>query len=709
MTLYQKLFLVFLVFPLTCGLGCMEGDSDSDASLSNTQHCIDDSNISETAKGLPDLYCNLKDTPLSAGINPVHLDGRNTLLPFPSDILAYRDTLSPTGVRLKITNENFPPQIEMLPECLQLKTLYKNPDGSDADGYSAATNVLFEFDREVDSSWVRNEDDFMARDGGDVFRLLDLTTGEFVPALAMESHYAKDKNMATRDYVMQVMARKRFEYGRRYMAFVTKDFKDRDGRDFACSTGFSKAKSGDGSEISNFYEPYLKYLETYKGIDRNKLLAATIFTIRSRESTIDPLISMFKTVLKDDFNDEHVRITSNVNVSDILPVFSRILYGRMLFRSFRDDQGVLRYTAGFTGQRNADDKKNWVPFLFFIPSETKTKPYPVNILGSGIGMTKELMILNAMYNARVGVASIVVDWPGHGERIVTEGWSVYEGIGWIPGSIQADGAGMPRLLSMFMQIPIDSMSIYRALKTYFANSDEKGLRDLDTDNLSYIGLSLGSLCGTSAAACMPDLRGAFLHVASANFSKVLSCGTFLEGVVSASMPEGLTGAWYAAGMCSIIGQQGDMFDGLHYADGFRIGVPEMNTGPRALAGTFAANDGWVTTEGGITLVEVAEMPVIDSQDTPVYMQDLIENVMGEKSNDTFVSYDNYGMIQLSITNPEWNLNQIMDQTYIWTLVQSLTHYDFYDVAGTLEHAIGAMCPTAGYYQMDWIEGVQCKD
>ncbi len=675
--------------------------------------CFSDSKISPTDmavlaanNGMPDVYSNLKEEPLAADVNPVHLDGRNTILPFPSDFMAYRDASSPTGVRLDFDAVKVPPQMDLLPASLQFKNLFKEPDGSDSDGFSVASSVLFEFDRPVDSAWVRNEDADMARDGGDTFYLLDLTTGEFLPALAMESHFAKDKHMATRDYVMQVMARKRFEYGRRYMAFVTKKFKDSEGRDFECSKGFLKAKSGDGSAVSNFYEPYLKYLETKKGIPRDRLLAATIFTTKSRESTVGPLTGIFKTVQKDNFGDAEVAIS--LNMISPLPVFSRIIYGKMLFRNFRDDKGVINYTPGFKGNRDPDDKKNWVPFLLFIPNYLNAKPYPVNILGSGIGMTKELMMVHAMYNASVGVASIVVDWPCHGERILAEGWSVYQGIGWVPGSIKENGAEMPRLLSMFAQISIDSMSTYRALKTYFAGSDEPGIRYLDTDNISYVGISLGALCGTSAAACMPDLKGAFLHVASANFSKVLGCGTFLLGVVGMSMPEGLTGSWFAAGMCGIVGQKGDLFDGIHYADGFKYGVPEMKAAPKPLAITYGANDGWVTTEAGVALTETAELPLVVKEEEVTSLQDFINNFLGLGYEYNIGRYGNYGAMELSAINPDWNLNLLLDQSLLWNAVEEMTGHNWYDIAGTLEHVLCGGSLASAYYQMEWMKQVQRK-
>ncbi len=707
MLLYRKVSLMFLVLTLTCGLNCRDESSSLGSLLFNSSGSSGATGDSGTVNGLPDLYCNLKATPLAGNnINPAHLDGHNTLMPFPTDVLAYRDISSPTGVRLKITDENLPSQVGQLPEAIQIKTLFKNPDGSDVDGFSATSNVLFEFDRAVDPAWVRDEDDLMARDGGDTFRLLDLTTGEYLPALAMESHHAKDQNMISRDYVMQVMPRGRFEYGRRYMAFVTKKFKDKDGRNFASSTGFLKAKSGDGSDISNFYEPYLQYLETGKGISRDQILAATIFTIRSRESTVAPLTDMFKTILQDNFNSDTVKITGNIDVSGILPAFSRILSGKMLFRSFLDENGVLRYTPGFKGQRNAAVKKNWVPFLFFIPSKKMPKPYPVNILGSGIGMSKELMIYHALFNAQAGVASISIDWVYHGERILNDGISVYELIGWAPGSIQPNGGIFPRLLSMFMHVSLDSMSTYRAVKTYFANSAVEGLCDLDAGNLTYTGVSLGSLCGASAAACMPDLKGAFLHVASVNLNKLLSCGTFLENVIGVSMPKGLTGAWYAVGMDVIVGQQSDVFDGVHFADGFRKGVPEMNTGPRPLAGTFAANDGGVTAEAGVSLIEVAGLPMVVTQEEPENMQDFLENFIGNTTASTFAPYDNYGAIQLAEINPAWNLNEAMQGTDIWNLLELMTSYNFYDISGTLEHILCGASGTAAYYQIDWIKGVQ---
>ncbi|HOT47409.1 MAG TPA: hypothetical protein PLM53_19760 [Spirochaetota bacterium] len=69
----------------------------------------------------------------------------------------------------------------------------------------------------------------------------------------------------------------------------------------------------------------------------------------------------------------------------------------------------------------------------------------------------------------------------------------------------------------------------------------------------------------------------------------LATVTCLLGVVDMSMPKGLSGSWFAAGMCGIVGQKGDIFDGIHYADGFRRGVAQMKAGPKPLAITCGAN------------------------------------------------------------------------------------------------------------------------
>ncbi|MBU0995167.1 MAG: hypothetical protein KJ737_21945 [Proteobacteria bacterium] len=706
-------FLVSLMMILSMLLaGCATNNSDipvsqDDGATSGLSQNLKE--IGEDEFGLPDLYSGLEDTPLSSDMNPVNLDGHNPFLPFPSDVFAYRDETSPSGVRLKITNDQFPPDIkkilEKIPKSLQMDALYKEPDGADVDGFSISTNVLFEFDREVDPAWVGDVDENMARDGGDTFYLMDLTTGEFIPALANQSHFAKDPHRTTRDYVMQVMARKRFEHGRRYMAFVTKNFKDKDGNDFSCSSGFDKAKSQNGSAISEFYEPWLKYLESEKGINRDEILAGTIFTTRSRKSSIGPIVDIYKTVLKDEFTDEHVRIHNNMYFPYLN--LERIIYGRINMRDYRNEEGVIDYKAGFKGTRDKD-VSDWVPFLLFIPHHSFPKPYPVNIAGSGIVMSKEMMIIVAMANASLGVATMSIDWPSHWERDWAEGWSVLEGIGFVPGGIKKDAADMPRLLSMFMQIPIDIMSTYRVLKTYFATSDKKGIRDLDTDNLSYSGYSLGVLSGVSAAACMPDLKGAFMSVGSVNFCKLLSSGRFLLGGPSMAMPEGLGGAWYAAAMTAIISQKGDMFDGLQFADGFRNGVPEMGAGPRPFVATYARNDGWVTTECGVSLMETAELPLIYSQPDvmPYDWNGFIDNLMGKGLENNLAEYDNYGMAEVTLFNNDFKINETFENLGIPQALYNLTGHDWYDISGTLEHAMNAFNGTTFYYLMNFINNVQ---
>ncbi len=708
-----------IVFSLALA-GCSNDDAnDSSPAAKNTieqPHGTSDPVVTDPVNNdhvnndddeLPDLYANLSDAPLTDSVNPVHLDGHNPFLPFPSDLYAYRDQTSPTGVRLKITNNQLPPDIrqilEKIPETLQMDAVFKDPDGSDADGFSIQNNVLFEFDREVDPTWVCDVDENMARDGGDTFYLMDLTTGEFIPALAMESHHAKDPNRTTRDTVMQVMARGRFEHGRRYMAFVTKNFKDKDGNDFSSSSGFEQAKSKDGSPISEFYEPWLAYLESEKSIHRDHILTATIFTTRSRASSIGPLVDMFKTVLEDEFTDTHVVIDNNVR----FPFCSlgRIVCGRMNLRDFRDENGVINYTPGFKGTR---DKviEDWVPFLLFIPKDTFPKPYPVNIAGSGIVMTKEMMLPVACANASLGVATISIDWPSHGARIASEGWSVFKGVGFVPGGTVENGGDLPRLLSMFAQISVDIMSTYRALKTYFTVCGLDGIKDLDTDNLSYSGFSLGSLSGISASTCMPDLKGTFLSVAPVNFTKILSCGTFLLGGPSVTMPDGLPGSWYAITMTAIVSQVTDLFDGTHFADGYRNGIPEMGTGPRPLTATYARNDGWTTAESGVALMEIADLPLIYSQDDPTNLGELIDNFKGMGAENILAEYDNYAVAELTLFNNDFKINETIARLGIPDLVYRVLGYDWYDISGTLEHAGNALSPACFYFLTNFINNVQ---
>lgn len=707
-------FLISLVMILSLLFGgCGTGNSGSPVSQADedtvSSRESSEENVSDEY-GLPGLYANLKESPLSSDMNPVHLDSHNQFLPYPSDVFAYRDEASPSGVRLKITNNQFPteirPVLAKIPESLQMDALFKEPDGADVDGFSISTNVLFEFDREIDPDWVCDVDDNMARDGGDTFYLMDLTTGEFIPALAKENHFAKDPHRDTRDYVMQVMARKRFEHGRRYMAFVTKNFKDKNGDDFSCSSGFEQAKSNDGSAISEFYEPWLKYLELEKDINRDEILAATIFTTRSRKSSIGPIIDIYKTVLNDEFTDEHVRIHNNM----YFPYFNleRIVYGRINMRDFRDEEGVINYTPGFKGTREKD-VPDWVPFLLYIPHHSFPKPYPINIGGSGIVMSKEMMILPAIANASLGVATFSIDWPSHWERDRAEGWSVLEGIGFVPGAIKEDAGDMPRLLSMFMQIPIDIMSMYRVLKTYFATCDKKGIRDLDTDNLSYSGYSLGVLSGMSAAACMPDLKGAFMSVGSVNFCKLLSSGRFLLGGPSMAMPEGLDGAYYAGAMTAIISQKADLFDGLQFADGFKKGVPEMGAKPRPLVATFARNDGWVTAECGVSLMEAADLPLIYSQPdvAPYDWNGFVDNFMGKGIENNLAECSNYGAAEVTLLNNDFKINETFENLGIPQMLHSLTGHDWYDISGTLEHAMNAFNGTTFFCLMNLVNNVQC--
>ncbi len=312
-----KIILFSIFIFAGCSNSSLPVSHSTNLEYSDTHEMLNFNNaesLTEESCELPDLYANLDSTPLAEYKNPVHLGNHAHALPFPSDVFAYRDTSSPTGVRLKILNDILPPVFkEKAPEFFSPETIFTEPDGSDADGFSAGTPVIFEFESEIDPYWLGAETECRARNGGDTFLLLDLTTGDFIPAIAINSIYARDERRDHPGHVIQVMPRSRFEYGRRYMAIVTDKLKRKDGSDFTCSKGFEKAKSQNVSDISNFYEPYLRFLECNKGINRNEILSATIFTIRSRESSVGPTLDMMSTVLNDDFTDEDVKIEMSFN------------------------------------------------------------------------------------------------------------------------------------------------------------------------------------------------------------------------------------------------------------------------------------------------------------------------------------------------------------------------------------------------------------
>jgi len=126
-----------------------------------------------------------------------------------------------------------------------------------------------------------------------------------------------------------------------------------------------------------------------------------------------------------------------------------------------------------------------------VPVQTKpTEGWPVLVFQHGYGQSKSNVLLIASALAMAGYASAAIDYPLHGDRIITIGDASYDSNGFISLS-QLTSRDNGR------QGIADIMAFRLALN---AINDSTGLVDLNTSEVHFMGQSFGAIYGTGAVA-----------------------------------------------------------------------------------------------------------------------------------------------------------------------------------------------------------------
>jgi Pla-1/cef family extracellular lipase len=126
-----------------------------------------------------------------------------------------------------------------------------------------------------------------------------------------------------------------------------------------------------------------------------------------------------------------------------------------------------------------------------VPAQTKPAGgWPVVVFQHGLGETKKNALFIASALAMAGYASVAIDHPLHGDRIITIDENVF------------DSAGYTSLILLNTrdngrQSIADIMAFRLALN---AINDSTGLVDLNTSEVHFMGQSLGAIYGTGAVA-----------------------------------------------------------------------------------------------------------------------------------------------------------------------------------------------------------------
>ena len=412
-------------------------------------------------------------------------------LPFPTDEFSVADPTTATGRRLSAPDGVIDDRLlsRLGPGASQADAF----DG--ADGYSAVTPIIFEFAAPVVPGSV-------PADGGDVVVLFDLSTGERVPLRA--SVPADAARHGAPDTIVMAWPRGRLDYGRTYVARVGDGLRARAGGPVPRSPGMSRV---DDAHVASLRRD----LARLEGDRWDETLSATRFTVRSAQNATSELDAMNQVVRSSDHPVRNLRVDPALLIESA----SAVVTGEVLVSDFRDADGVARVANGAA--------PGWERFVLVLP-ERAAGPAgaPVAIYGHGITAAKETMLFTAGTNARLGVATIGIDVPNHGDRQWGDGGYVLD---------IARSRTFGRLASMPLQGVVDHVSLLMAVQQHLGDlrvtapaTFERPARPappLDTETVLYQGTSMGGVLGAAFVGLAPELDGAFLQVTGSGIADII--------------------------------------------------------------------------------------------------------------------------------------------------------------------------------------------
>lgn len=416
---------------------------------------------------------------------------RSCALPYPSDEITVADPFSGTGRRIELPDGLIPERLarQLGPGATPAETF------EGADGFSALTPVIFEVEQPVVPASI-------PADGGDVLAVFDLDTGERVPIRAEVP--AEAARHGAPDTVVVAWPRVRLEYGHRYVARLTHGVRLHGGGRLAKPAGLR----GDSEWVASLREA----LRSVEGDRWDEVVSATRFTVRSEANATAQLDGMAQAARSEDHPIRRVR----VQPATLIDHASAIVTGEVLVSDFRDEHGVARVEHGSTPR--------WIRFLAILPEEPAGEDgAPVVIYGHGLTVAKETMLVTAGSNAEMGLATVGIDVPNHGDR-----QAGFDG-GYLLDLTTPRHFG--RLASMPLQGIVDHVSLLMAVQQHFGGLELElpaGLHGpggpvptMDTTRILYQGTSMGGVLGAGFTAIAPELQGSFLQVAGTGTADII--------------------------------------------------------------------------------------------------------------------------------------------------------------------------------------------
>ena len=498
-------------------------------------------------------------------------------LPYPSNQFSVPDATSPTGIRLKVSDDIVRSEVlDQLPASLRPERIY-----SGQDGFSAAGPIVFEFNGSINPSSV-------PQDGGTSIQVFDVANGKRV-GIDVDV-WAEAAERGGNNRIALVWPESRFPFGHTLRAYATRSITGAAGS-LSSSPAVDTAVEQDSGGIASFAQTH--------GIQPGEILSFTEFTVRSQASATGPVDQMVALTRQEEHPVRNLQVAPNFLFMDGISSF---VSGEVRSTEFRTlaDGGI---------PKDLVPKPSWVQFLMTRPAHAPATGAPIVIYSHGLGIPKETMLLMAGQNAQLGMATISIDQPNHGVRTAPDGGYVFDLV---------TPSGLTRLNGLLQQSAVDHVALLRAIQTQLTTLDAApynlfkplaadGRPDLDTARVFLEGTSLGGFVGTTFLAQAPEISGATFQVAGAGVLHTLSNSFFWKygfsdkGGFRGVIPRGST-AGEAALLVAAAQFIVDAGDPLNFAD--RVGDRKV---PFHLI--YSDGDGTVNNASTRALLQLAGIPI----------------------------------------------------------------------------------------------------
>lgn len=398
---------------------------------------------------------------------------------------------------------------------------------------------------------------------------------------------------------------------------------------------------------------------------KDELSALSVFTTQSIHETTREIaeeIREFTPTYTLENPDEPCETIEHDNV--------RRCYVTITVRNFTDDDDTIaddaadKYTVDDTYDLratihlpllDADDRAEGKDGVDrFVPYDIE-KGYPVAIFGHGLTGDGDQAKDIAKYIAPMGIATIGVDAPQHGTHPSkshqgTEQLDILQALFGINlgGTVSVNPF---QLRDGWRQSNLDKLGLIEAIKEGI-DIDGDGKPDLDSDRLSYLGASLGSIQGPELLAVSPDIELALLAIGGARISDFLRYdGTI--GFIAMILAPPKVGADAFTRFLVLLQTAVEKGDGVNWgAYILQDRFPEAGD-PIHVAMQMSIPDEIVPKETGIMQTRTIGVPIVGTAELP---DDHIEVVAGPVTNN-HASGKTAGVIQLhsirKMNNLEW--------------------------------------------------------